>query len=78
MPTLFAPGISGSLLIVLLCFKVNYKTGFIIGIISLIYSIGQYYYDLSFTLLTKSIILFLSGVLLLVFYMVFNKKLGSK
>lgn len=73
LPTLFAPAISGALLIVLLSFLINYKTGFAIGIIALIYFVIQYYYDLSLTLLTKSIILFSSGVVFLVFYFFFTQ-----
>ncbi|MER3375766.1 MAG: DUF4401 domain-containing protein [Allomuricauda sp.] len=77
LPTLFAPAISGALLIVLLSFKVNYKTGLSIGIISLVYFVIQYYYDLNFTLLTKSIILFSSGLVFLLFYIFLTKKLNS-
>ncbi|WP_222982578.1 DUF4401 domain-containing protein [Flagellimonas meishanensis] len=76
LPTLFAPAIAGSLLIVLLSFKVNYRTGFVIGVLALIYCIGQYYYDLNISLLTKSLLLFSSGVVFLVFYLFFNKKPG--
>lgn len=73
---ILAPAILGSLLILLLCFLVNYKTGFVIGILALIYFICQYYYDLNFTLLTKSIILFVSGVLFLFFYFLSHKKVS--
>ncbi|RXP53798.1 DUF4401 domain-containing protein [Lutibacter sp. HS1-25] len=72
--TIFAPSILGAILIVLLCFLVNYKTGLVIGIIALIYFISQYYYDLNFSLLTKSIILIVSGILFLVFYAFIHKK----
>lgn len=72
--TIFAPSILGAILIILLCFLVNYKTGFVIGIIALIYFVSQYYYDLNFSLLTKSIILFASGILFLGFYVFVNKK----
>ena len=75
IPTVLSPSISGALLIVLLSFYVNYKTGLVIGIISFIYFISQYYYDLSFTLLTKSILLFSSGILFIAFYLIINKKL---
>ncbi len=78
VPTVLAPSISGAILIILLCFMVNYKTGFVIGIISLIYFISQYYYDLNFTLLTKSIILFSSGIVFIVFYLFTNKKLNNE
>lgn len=75
IPTVLSPAISGALLIVLLSFYVNYKTGLVIGIISVLYFISQYYYDLNFTLLTKSIILFSSGVLFLGCYFIIHKKL---
>ena len=71
--TIFSPAISGAIIILLLSFLVNYKTGLAIGIISIIYFISQYYYDLNFTLLTKSIILFASGIVFLLFY-VFTTK----
>lgn len=77
LPTLYAPSISGALLIVLLSFLVNYKTGFAIGIIALIYFVIQYYYDLKLSLLTKSIILFSSGVVFLVFYFFFTKTIKT-
>ncbi len=72
--TVFAPAILGATLIILLCYLVNYKTGLTIGLIALIYFVSQYYYDLNFTLLTKSIILFSSGILFLAFYLFTNKK----
>lgn len=75
IPTTLSPSISGALLIVLLSYYVNYKTGLVIGIISFIYFISQFYYDLSFTLLTKSIILFSSGILFIAFSLIINKKL---
>jgi uncharacterized membrane protein len=78
LTTLFSPSISGAVLILLLSFYVNYKTGIALGIISLIYFISQYYYDLSFTLLTKSILLFVSGILFLLIYFFIHKKLHAK
>ena len=77
LPTVLSPAISGAILIVLLSFLVNYKTGFGLGIVALIYFIGQYYYDLDLTLLTKSILLFSSGVFFLALYMFTHKKLTS-
>jgi hypothetical protein len=75
--TIFSPSISGAIVIILLSFLVNYKTGLAIGIISIIYFISQYYYDLNFTLLTKSIILLVSGVIFLLFYLFTSKYLSS-
>lgn len=77
LSTLFSPAISGAIILLLLSFLVNYKTGLVIGIVALIYFVSQYYYDLSFTLLTKSILLFVSGVLFLACYVFTTKMLGN-
>lgn len=77
VPTLLSPSISGAIVIILLSFLVNYKTGLAIGIISTIYFISQYYYDLNFTLLTKSIILFVSGIIFLLFYLFTTKNIST-
>lgn len=75
LPTALSPAVSGALLIILLSFLVNYKIGVSIGIISFIYFISQYYYDLNFTLLTKSILMFSTGIIFLLFYFFTYKKL---
>ena len=75
--TLFSPSISGALIILLLSFLVNYKTGLVIGIVSFIYFISQFYYDLNFTLLTKSIILFSTGMVFLLFYVLITTYLKA-
>jgi hypothetical protein len=77
LPTLLSPAISGAILIILLSFLVNYKTSLAIGIIAFIYFVSRYYYDLHFTLLTKSILLFSSGILFLGLYLLTRKKLTS-
>jgi len=71
--TVFSPSILGALLLILLSFYVNFKTGFVLGLFSLTYFVFQYYYDLNLTLLTKSIILFCSGVLFLALYFLISK-----
>lgn len=76
-PTAFSPAISGAILVILLSFWANYKTGLVIGIAAFIYFVSQYYYDLNFTLLTKSILLFSSGILFIVFYLFTHKKLAT-
>ena len=79
IPTFFSPSISGSIVIILLSFLVNYKTGFAIGLIAFVYFISQYYYDLNFTLLTKSILLISSGIIFLLFYIfTFKKSIGNE
>ncbi|HOY11916.1 MAG TPA: DUF4401 domain-containing protein [Saprospiraceae bacterium] len=70
--TFYSPAISGSILVMLLCFLVNYKTGFGITIIGLLYFISQYYYDLNLSLLTKSLLLFFSGIVFIAFYLFTN------
>ena len=77
LPTAFSPAISGAILLILLSFYVNYKTGLVLGIVAFIYFISQYYYDLNLTLLTKSILLFSSGVLFIVIYFFTHKKLTT-
>ncbi|MCZ2356323.1 MAG: DUF4401 domain-containing protein [Bacteroidia bacterium] len=75
LPTVLSPAISGSILFMILSFRVNYKLGLVLGIISSIYFIAQYYYDLRFTLLTKSILLFSAGIFFAILYLVIYKKL---
>ena len=77
LPTVLSPAISGAILIILLSFLVNYKTSLVIGILAFIYFVSRYYYDLHFTLLTKSILLFSSGILFLGLYVLTHKKLTS-
>jgi hypothetical protein len=77
LPTALSPAISGSILIILLSFLTNYTTGLVLGISSFIYFISQYYYDLNFTLLTKSILLFSTGVLFIALYLFTYKKLTT-
>jgi hypothetical protein len=77
LPTTLSSAISGAILIILLSFLINYKTCLVIGIISFIYFISQYYYDLNFTLLNKSILLLSTGVLFIALYMFTHKKLTA-
>lgn len=74
IPLAFTPYILGALLIVLICFKVNYKTGFVLGIIALIYFISQFYYDLNLNLLHKSFLLLGSGLVFLLCYFFTHSK----
>ena len=71
LPTIFSPFISGAILILILNYHIGHRTGIAIGVIALIYSVSQYYYDLNLTLLQKSGVLVLSGVLFLLAYFVF-------
>ncbi len=75
LPTVPSPAISGALLVMLLSFLRNYKTGFVLGVLTFIYAVCHYYYDLSFTLLTKSMLLGATGLLFLIIYLYTHKKL---
>ena len=75
--TSLSTAISVSILIILLSFFVNYKTGFAMGILAFIYFVTRFYYDLSFSLLTKSLFLIASGILFLVLYYFTHKKLSK-
>ncbi len=75
--TVIFPGISGALLISLICFHIHYKTGFVAGMIAFLYYLGQYYYDLEFTLLYKSLFMMGSGILFLALYFITRKKLEN-
>nr|WP_136468494.1 DUF4401 domain-containing protein [Allomuricauda onchidii] len=77
LPTLFCPSISVAVLIVLIGFYINHRAILVIGIAALVYFVSQYYYDLSFTLLTKSIILFSSGLVFIIFYL-FTRKMPKE
>ena len=78
LPTAYAPAISGALLILLVSFFVNYKTGIAIGAIATCYFVTQYYYDLNLTLLVKSLILFSTGVLFLLFYFLTDQSMSNE
>ena len=75
--TAMMPAIPGSILIILLSFRVNFKTELAIGILSFIYFVSQYYYDLSFSLLTKSYMMLGTGALFLLIYLFTYKKLQA-
>jgi hypothetical protein len=76
--TACSPALSGALLIILLSFLVNYKSGIYLGVIAFVYFIIQYYYDLQFTLLVKSEILFFSGILFILFYLLSTRQKQRK
>lgn len=74
LPTLFAPYLSGSLLLILICFHYGYRTECAFALLLSIYAISKYYYDLNLNLLLKSITLCFTGVALLVAWYYFTQK----
>lgn len=73
IPTVFAPSLSGALLLLLLCFGYGYKLEMGASLVLFIYTIVKYYYDLQLTLLVKSGTLFFTGVVLLLLWYFFTK-----
>ncbi|MCI0921362.1 DUF4401 domain-containing protein [Sphingobacterium rhinopitheci] len=77
LPSTIQPNIPGALLLILSCFYINYKTGIALGILSFLYFITRFYYDMEVTLLFKSIILMLTGFLFLLVYYLTSKNLSA-
>lgn len=78
LPTFFAPALSAALLLLLLSWKVGYQTGTALAVIALIYFVSRYYYDLNLTLLTKSIVMMVSGIFFLIAFVLLRKKLSPQ
>lgn len=74
LPTVFAPYLSGSLLLILICFHFGYKAECGASLLLFIYAISKYYYDLNMTLLVKSITLFFIGIAFIVAWYYFTQK----
>lgn len=74
LPTVFAPYLSGSLLLIMVCFHYSYKTECGASLLLFIYAISKYYYDLNVTLLVKSITLFFIGIAFIVAWYYFTQK----
>lgn len=74
LPTVFAPYLSGSLLLILVCFHFGYKAECGASLLLFIYAISKYYYDLNMTLLVKSITLFFIGIAFIVAWYYFTQK----
>lgn len=74
LPTVFAPYLSGSLLLILICFHYGYKAECAAALVLFIYTISKYYYDLNTSLLIKSITLFLIGIAFITAWYFFTQK----
>lgn len=78
LPTIFAPAICAALLALLLAWQAGYRTGAAVATLALIYFISRYYYDLNLSLLTKSLVLMVSGVLFLIAYRLLHHKISAQ
>ena len=74
LPTVFAPYLSGSLLLILICFHYGYKAECAASLLLFIYAVPKYYYDLNLSLLTKSITLFFIGIACITAWYFFTQK----
>lgn len=74
LPTLISPAIVGILLLLLLSFRAGDRWIWILSLVSLIVFMSEYYYDLDYTLLTKSYILMGTGASFLLLYFFTRKK----
>ncbi|MCU0439139.1 MAG: DUF4401 domain-containing protein [Raineya sp.] len=74
-PTISSPGIVASILILVLGFRVGHSYISMIGIISMIYFMIAFYYNLNTTLLLKSIYLMASGILFIGTFFILKKQL---
>ena len=71
----FSPAICGALLILLISFHTGHRLGLILSIISLVYFTGQFYYNLHYTLLIKSMMMFGTGIMFLTAWYILRKTL---
>jgi uncharacterized membrane protein len=76
-PTIITPTIVGSLFLILMAYYAGHHSGVVISSIAFIYFISQFYYDLNFTLLTKSIVLMVSGFGFVLMYIFMTKKFAE-
>ena len=74
LPTVFAPYLSGSLLLILICFHYGYKAECAASLLLFIYAVSKYYYDLNLSLLTKSMTLFFIGIACITAWYFFTQK----
>lgn len=77
LPLVLLPLLLGSLLILLLGYRNRHFLGVATGVMGLVYFTAQYYYDLRWDLLNKSLVLMASGALLLVAYFLQRKLLSD-
>ncbi len=77
-PTYYFPSLAGVVLLFLCTFHVQHKVAMVISILGLLYFTSLYYYDLNYTLLTKSIVLMAMGLFLLMTYAIVHPRLKEK
>ena len=73
-PLLLLPLLLGGMFLLLLSHRNNYFIGIGLGTLALVYFTGQYYYDLRWDLLSKSLALMASGGFLLLLYFIVQRR----
>lgn len=74
VPMYMSFGFGFSVLLILLCFRTLYVTGLVLALLSFCYYLFLFYYDLSYTLMVKSLLLMGTGLILWGLYVVITKK----
>jgi len=74
LPMLYSNAILSMIFLLLLSFYVQYRTGIVLSILGFVYFLIEYYYQLSISLLHKSLVLIASGIMFLVLYYFISKK----
>ena len=75
---LIASGLIWNLYFAVIAIAAGFFLATVLAIIALIYFVSRYYYDLNLTLLTKSIVMMVSGVLFLIAFALLRKKLNPR
>lgn len=77
LPTIHYPAIAMSLMIMMFSHRIHFLLGVISGALALVFFIGQFYYDLHYTLLEKSYMMLGTGILFIGMLLVSRKKIFS-
>lgn len=77
IPTIIYPPICGCILMLIMSYKYQFKMLFYVTCAALIYFLVYFYFNMKFTLLTKSLLMMSSGIILLIIYSTTRKKLNS-
>ncbi len=72
-PTIYFPEVAGSILILLASFYVGHKPGIAISVLSLLFSVMMFYYNIDYTLLVKSFFLIGTGAFFVGAYYLLNR-----
>jgi hypothetical protein len=75
IPVFFFPAVCGGILLLILGWHAGQRLAQVLGILVLIYATGMYYYNLGFTLLVKSGMMFGTGLILILVWLVLKKQL---